>query len=69
MPAFMSGSLALIGETVVKTGARSHLTLLSGVGGSAAGRHREPDRCLYLAVSDIVDRTDAKRRYWGVRTG
>jgi predicted protein tyrosine phosphatase len=47
--------LALIGETVAKTGARSLVTLLSP--GTAVERPFgiRPDRHLYLAVSDIVE--------------
>jgi predicted protein tyrosine phosphatase len=47
-------SLALIGETVAKTGARSLVTLLSP--GTDVDRPVQisPERHLYLAVSDIV---------------
>jgi predicted protein tyrosine phosphatase len=47
--------LALIGETVAKTGARSLVTLLSP--GTAVERPIgiRPERHLYLAVSDIVE--------------
>ncbi len=54
MPRLHVCSLALIGHTVAKTGARSLLTLLSP--GTAVERPAEiaPERHLYLAVSDIV---------------
>src|SRR5208283_1624187 len=54
MPRLHVCSLALIGHTVAKTGARSLLTLLSP--GTAVERPAEiaPGRHLYLAVSDIV---------------
>jgi len=57
MPRLHVCSLALIGETVAKTGARSLMTLLSP--GTAVERPTgiEPNRHLYLAVSDIVDPT------------
>jgi predicted protein tyrosine phosphatase len=48
-------SLALIGDTVARTGARSLVTLLSP--GTAVSRPVgiAPERHLYLAVSDIVE--------------
>ncbi len=54
MPRLHVCSLALIGHTVAKTGARSLLTLLSP--GTAVERPAQiaPERHLYLAVSDIV---------------
>ena len=54
MPRLHVCSLALIGETVARTGARSLVTLLSP--GTAMNRPAEiaPDRHLYLAISDIV---------------
>src|SRR5271166_789903 len=54
MPRLHVCSLALIGHTVAKTGARSLLTLLSP--GTAVERPAAiaPERHLYLAVSDIV---------------
>jgi len=54
MPRLHVCSLALIGDTVAKTGARSLLTLLSP--GTAVERPAAiaPERHLYLAVSDIV---------------
>jgi predicted protein tyrosine phosphatase len=54
MPRLYVCSLALVGETVAKTGARSLVTLLSP--GSDVERPAEitPERHLYLAVSDIV---------------
>src|SRR5271166_6020500 len=57
MPRLHVCSLALIGETVAQSGARSLITLLSP--GTAVERPAaiEPDRHLYLAVSDIVDPT------------
>jgi len=55
MPRLHVCSLALIGETVAKTGARSLLTLLSP--GTTVERPPgiAPERHLYLAVSDIVE--------------
>ena len=55
MPRLHVCSLALIGETVAKTGARSLLTLLSP--GTTVERPTgiAPERHLYLAVSDIVE--------------
>ena len=55
MPRLHVCSLALIAETVEKTGARSLVTLLSP--GTEVGRPIEirPERHLYLAVSDIVE--------------
>ena len=54
MPRLHVCSLALIGETVAKTGARSLVTLLSP--GSEVDRPIEirRERHLYIAVSDIV---------------
>ena len=55
MPRLHVCSLALIGETVAKTGARSLVTLLSP--GTEVERPSgiRPERHLYLALSDIVD--------------
>ena len=55
MPRLHVCSLALIAEIVVKTGARSLVTLLSP--GTAVQRpiHILPERHLHLAVSDIVE--------------
>ena len=55
MPRLHVCSLALIAETVDKTGARSLLTLLSP--GTEVERPAaiHPERHLYLAVSDIVE--------------
>jgi predicted protein tyrosine phosphatase len=57
MPRLHVCSLALVGETVAKTGARSLLTLLSP--GTEVERPIAiaPERHLYLAVSDIVEPT------------
>ena len=57
MPRLHVCSLALIAETVAKTGARSLVTLLSP--GTEIERPIEimPERHLYLAVSDIVEPT------------
>jgi len=57
MPRLHVCSLALVGETVAKTGARSLLTLLSP--GTAVERPIAiaPRRHLYLALSDIVEPT------------
>jgi predicted protein tyrosine phosphatase len=54
MPRLHVCSLALIGDTVARTGARSLVTLLSP--GTAVPRPAGivPERHLYLAVSDIV---------------
>ena len=54
MPRLHVCSLALIEETVARTGARSLVTLLSP--GTAVARPEAiaPERHLYLAVSDIV---------------
>ncbi len=54
MPRLHICSLALIGDTVAQTGARSLVTLLSP--GTAVSRPAgiAPERHLYLAVSDIV---------------
>ena len=55
MPRLHVCSLALIGETVAQTGARSLVTLLSP--GTAVSRPAEVEahRHLYLAISDIVE--------------
>jgi predicted protein tyrosine phosphatase len=55
MPRLHVCSLALIGDTVAKTGARSLVTLLSP--GTTVERPADiaPERHLYLAVSDIVE--------------
>jgi predicted protein tyrosine phosphatase len=55
MPRLHVCSLALIGETIAKTGARSLVTLLSP--GTVVERPAaiHPERHLYLAVSDIVE--------------
>ena len=55
MPRLHVCSLALIGDTVAKTGARSLVTLLSP--GTEVERPTgiRPERHLYLAVSDIVE--------------
>ena len=55
MPRLHVCSLALIGETVAKTGARSLVTLLSP--GTEVERPNgiRPERHLYLALSDIVE--------------
>ena len=55
MPRLHVCPLALMGETVAKTGARSLITLLSP--GTAVERPVgiRPERHLYLAVSDIVE--------------
>lgn len=55
MPRLHVCSLALIAETVAKTGARSLVTLLSP--GTEVERPTgiQPERHLYLAVSDIVE--------------
>jgi predicted protein tyrosine phosphatase len=55
MPRLHVCSLALIGETVSRTGARSLVTLLSP--GTAVERPVgiAPERHLYLAISDIVE--------------
>lgn len=55
MPRLHVCSLALIAETVEKTGARSLMTLLSP--GTAVERPAAiaPDRHLYLGLSDIVE--------------
>jgi len=57
MPRLHVCSLALVGETVARTGARSLLTLLSP--GTTIERPDAiaPKRHLYLAVSDIVEPT------------
>ena len=54
MPRLHVCSLALIGDTVARTGARSLVTLLSP--GTEVERPAEiaPERHLYLAISDIV---------------
>lgn len=55
MPRLHVCSLALIGDTVARTGARSLVTLLSP--GTVVTRPAEiaPERHLYLAMSDIVE--------------
>jgi predicted protein tyrosine phosphatase len=57
MPRLHVCSLALIAETVARTGARSLVTLLSP--GTQIERPIEirPERHLYLAISDIVEPT------------
>jgi predicted protein tyrosine phosphatase len=54
MPRLHVCSLALIGETVAQTGARSLITLLSP--GTTVARPAEiaPERHLYIGVSDII---------------
>ncbi len=54
MPRLHVCSLALIGETVARTGARSLVTLLSP--GTEVDRPADiaPERHLYLAISDII---------------
>jgi len=54
MPRLHVCSLALIGETVAKTGARSLVTLLSPGTEIERPIQIKPERHLYLAVSDIV---------------
>ena len=48
-------SLALVGETVAETGARSLVTLLSPGTPIARPDRIAPERHLYIAVSDIVE--------------
>ena len=55
MPRLHVCSLALIGETVAKTGARSLVTLLSPGTEIERPTGIRPERHLYLAVSDIVE--------------
>jgi predicted protein tyrosine phosphatase len=55
MPRLHVCSLALIAETVDKTGARSLLTLLSPGTDVERPTAIHPERHLYLAVSDIVE--------------
>ena len=55
MPRLHVCSLALIGETVAKTGARSLVTLLSPGTDVERPIGIKPERHLYLAVSDIVE--------------
>jgi predicted protein tyrosine phosphatase len=57
MPRLHVCSLALIAETVVKTGARSLVTLLSPGTEVQRPMHILPERHLHLAVSDIVEAT------------
>ena len=57
MPRLHVCSLALIGETVAKTGARSLVTLLSPGTEIERPTGIRPERHLYLAVSDIVEPT------------
>jgi predicted protein tyrosine phosphatase len=54
MPRLHICSLALIGETVAKTGARSLVTLLSPGTDVERPIQIKPERHLYVAVSDIV---------------
>ena len=54
MPRLHVCSLALIGETVAKTGARSLVTLLSPGTDVERPVQIKPERHLYIAVSDIV---------------
>jgi len=55
MPRLHVCSLALIGETIARTGARSLVTLLSPGTGVERPASIHPQRHLYLAVSDIVE--------------
>jgi predicted protein tyrosine phosphatase len=55
MPRLHVCPLALIGETVAKTGARSLITLLSPGTEIERPTAIRPERHLYLAVSDIVE--------------
>jgi predicted protein tyrosine phosphatase len=55
MPRLHVCSLALIAETVTKTGARSLVTLLSPGAEVERPIHIPPERHLHLAVSDIVE--------------
>jgi predicted protein tyrosine phosphatase len=55
MPRLHVCPLALIGETVARTGARSLVTLLSPGAEVERPTDIRPDRHLYLAVSDIVE--------------
>ncbi len=57
MPRLHVCSLALIGEIVAKTGARSLVTLLSPGADLDRPIEIKPERHLYLAVSDIVTPT------------
>jgi predicted protein tyrosine phosphatase len=57
MPRLHVCSLALIAETVAKTGARSLVTLLSPGTDIERPVGIRPERHLYLAVSDIVEPT------------
>ena len=57
MPRLYVCSLALIAETVAKTGARSLVTLLSPGTEVQRPMHILPERHLHLAVSDIVEAT------------
>jgi predicted protein tyrosine phosphatase len=57
MPRLHVCSLALIAETVAKTGARSLVTLLSPGTDIERPIGIRPERHLYLAVSDIVEPT------------
>ena len=54
MPRLHVCSLALIGETVAATGARSLVTLLSPGTPVARPEAIAPERHLYIAVSDII---------------
>jgi len=55
MPRLHVCPLALIGQTVTKTGARSLVTLLSPGAEVERPTGIRPERHLYLAVSDIVE--------------
>jgi predicted protein tyrosine phosphatase len=57
MPRLHVCSLALITETVAKTGARSLVTLLGPGTEVHRPMHIRPERHLHLAVSDIVEAT------------
>ncbi len=54
MPRLYVCSLALIGDTVAKTGARSLVSLLSPETAIARPKEIAPERHLHLALSDIV---------------
>jgi predicted protein tyrosine phosphatase len=54
MPRLYVCSLALVGQTVAKTGARSLVTLLSPGTDVERPAQIRPERHLYLAVSDII---------------
>ena len=57
MPRLHVCSLALIAETVVKTGARSLVTLLNHDTAVAPPVAILPERHLHLAMSDIIEPT------------